>query len=266
MRDRDRVAVEAGEVELEALDPRHEARQRDDRRGALLGPRPSPSAQLIAVPCEKPPRTSGRGTPSQQLGERLEAAAERLRLRCRDPAEPVPVRAARRQRPRRRAASPRAAAAPGRARRGAGRGRARRRRGRAAGRARPPASPAAGRSRTVSATSVRPGARIRQRRQHRLDLLAQVLERRRQREPLAEVLRILVRREARAERRDLEEHAARLAEVDRAEVEAVDHGRRLRAGRGDPLAPGLVLLHRRGPGDVVDGARAADPALRGRGS
>ena len=94
------------------------------------------------------------------------------------------------------------------------------------------------------------------RRQHRLDLLAQVLEVRREREALPEGLERLVGREAGADRRDLEQHAARLAEVDRLEVEAVDHGRRPRAAFDHALAPGLVLLGRRGPGDVVDGARA----------
>ena len=62
----------------------------------------------------------------------------------------------------------------------------------------------------------------------------QVLEVGRQRELLAEVLERLVDGEARAQRRDLEEDAAGLAEVDRAEVEAVDH--RGRAGR-PPRSP-----------------------------
>ena len=62
-------------------------------------------------------------------------------------------------------------------------------------------------------------------------------------------------------RGDLEEHPAGLAEVDRLEVEAVDL--RGRAGaRGDRLlAPRHVLLDGRGPGDVVDGARALDATL-----
>ncbi len=66
------------------------------------------------------------------------------------------------------------------------------------------------------------------------------------------------------ERRDLEEDAARLAEVDRAKPEAVDHGRRPAAGLGDALPPRLVLVHRRRPGDVVDGARSGDSGLGGR--
>ena len=47
----------------------------------------------------------------------------------------------------------------------------------------------------------------------------------------------LVGREARPERRDLEQDAAGLAEVDRAEVEAVDHGRGVDAGGAHALAP-----------------------------
>ena len=78
-----------------------------------------------------------------------------------------------------------------------------------------------------------------------------------------EVLERLVDREARPERGDLEEHPARLAEVDRLEVEAVDHRGRLGAGRDRPLAPLLVLVDRRGPGDVVDAAGALERALRG---
>src|SRR5205814_7255548 len=73
-----------------------------------------------------------------------------------------------------------------------------------------------------------------------------------------EVLERLVDVEAGADRRDLEEDAARLAEVDRAEVEAVDDRRGGAAGLEDALLPGLVLLGCRGPGDVVDGAGAGD--------
>src|SRR5205085_6375470 len=111
----------------------------------------------------------------------------------------------------------------------------------------------------------RPGLpRVRKRGEHRLEALAQVLERGRQGEPLAEVLGRLVGREAGADRGDLEEDAARLAEVDRAEVEAVDDGRRGRAGVERALPPRLVVVHRRGPRDVVDRARAAHAALGGR--
>src|SRR6266508_3005482 len=90
-----------------------------------------------------------------------------------------------------------------------------------------------------------------------------MLEARRQRESLAEVLERLVSREAGADRRYLEEDAARLAEVDRAEVVAVDDRRRRAAALDHPLAPALVLLGRRRPGDVVHGSRAADPGLSG---
>src|SRR5947207_8582489 len=81
---------------------------------------------------------------------------------------------------------------------------------------------------------------------------------RRQRQPLAERLERLVDREAGADRGDLEENAARLPEVDRAEVEAVDHRRRVRTGSGDAPLPVVVLVLRRRPRDVVDGARAGD--------
>src|SRR5204862_5472642 len=94
---------------------------------------------------------------------------------------------------------------------------------------------------------------------------AQVLEVGRQREPLAEVLDRFVGREAGADRRDLEEDAARLAEVDRLEVEAVDDRRHVRPRGRDALAPGLVLLRRRGPGDVVHGARTANAGTLGGG-
>src|SRR6188472_1314222 len=79
--------------------------------------------------------------------------------------------------------------------------------------------------------------RVGERRQDAGELLAQVLEVRRKREPLAERLPRLVGREARPERRDLEEHAARLAEVDRLEVEAVDDRRRPTSGPLNLLAP-----------------------------
>src|SRR4249919_4070847 len=65
-------------------------------------------------------------------------------------------------------------------------------------------------------------------REDRLDLGAQVLERRREDELFAEVLRILVEGEAWAEGRDLEEDPVRLAEIDRAEPEPIDNRRRVR--------------------------------------
>ena len=72
---------------------------------------------------------------------------------------------------------------------------------------------------------------------------------------------ILVDGEARAERRELEEDAARLAEVDGAEPEAVDDRRRVRAGGCDPRVPCVLLVHLRRPRDVVHRPCAAQPAL-----
>src|SRR5439155_12420156 len=91
-----------------------------------------------------------------------------------------------------------------------------------------------------------------------------MLELRRQCETFAEMLGVFIDREARAEGRDLEESGARLSEVDRAEVEPVDHRRRLPAERENALAPRLVLVHRRCPGDVMDRACTGRASLRGR--
>src|SRR5919197_1598164 len=77
------------------------------------------------------------------------------------------------------------------------------------------------------------------------------------------MLERLVRGEAGADRGELEEYAARLAEVDGAEVEAVEDRGRRAALLDDARPPPFVLLHRRGPGDVVDGARSTDAAHRG---
>ncbi len=95
-----------------------------------------------------------------------------------------------------------------------------------------------------------------------LDLGAVLLVVRRQRQRLAERLERLVGREARPDRRDLEQHAARLAEVDRLEVEAVDHRRRLPAALDHLVAPRLVLVDLRRPRDVMHRARGLQPALR----
>src|SRR6266511_1133740 len=91
----------------------------------------------------------------------------------------------------------------------------------------------------------------------------EVLERRGERQALAEVLERLVRREPRADRGDLEEDAARLSEVDRAEIEAVDDGSWGAAGFEHLLPPGLVLFLRRGPGDVVNRPCTPDAAFAG---
>ena len=86
------------------------------------------------------------------------------------------------------------------------------------------------------------------------------------------------------ERGDLEQHAGRLAEVDRAEVEAVDHRRRVVAGLRDLPLPVVVLLEldaqatwwtvpaprdaraRPAPGRAVEGAAAARRARSQRAS
>src|ERR1700730_958963 len=70
------------------------------------------------------------------------------------------------------------------------------------------------------------------------------------------MLLVLVDRESRADRRDLEQDAARLAEVHRAEVEAFDHRRWPRTSVRDPLAPALLVLWRRRKRHVVHGSRA----------
>src|SRR5439155_16975054 len=107
-------------------------------------------------------------------------------------------------------------------------------------------------------------ARVRKRCQQRLDLRPEMLEIGRQRQPLAETLGWLVGREPGADGGDLEQDAARLAEVDRPEVEAVDDWRRPRPGPCNALVPCLVIAGRRGPGDVVDGPGAAHSGLGGR--
>src|SRR6185436_7609508 len=108
------------------------------------------------------------------------------------------------------------------------------------------------------------GARVHERLHRRLDLRAQLLEPRRDRQLLAERLERLVDREARARGGQLEQHAARLTEVDRLEVVAVDHLGRVRAVLGHPLLPLLVVLVGRVPGDVVNRPAALDAALGGR--
>src|SRR5437763_12294947 len=86
----------------------------------------------------------------------------------------------------------------------------------------------------------------------------------RERQLLAEVLERLVDGEAWADGGDLEQYAARLAEVDRAEVEAVDDRRRVSAALRDALLPRFVLVLGRGPGDVMDRARTWDAGLARR--
>src|SRR3954447_4275214 len=129
---------------------------------------------------------------------------------------------------------------------------------------RPAGSPPAGRSRKVrAAIALRPlarAARVDDGGEHALELRAQVLVLLRQPQLLAQVLGRLVDGEARRERRDLEEHAARLAEVDGGEVVAVADVGHVLAGGAGALLPREVVLVARGPGDVVHGARTEAPA------
>src|SRR5207302_8082953 len=81
---------------------------------------------------------------------------------------------------------------------------------------------------------------------------------------LAQVFERLVDGETGADRGDLEQDPARLAEVDRPEVEAVDDRRRMRAALRDAFVPGLVLFLWRGPGDVVHGPGPGAARLRRR--
>ena len=153
----------------------------------------------------------------------------------------------------------RAGGARGRARRAAGRGRARRRRGRGGARARPPArrrrgararaaQRAASSPRADSGSGVSIGS-IWARRCSNAGGRMSVSPRCAGSSSIAK---------PGPERRDLEQDAARLAEVDRAEPEAVDDLGRAAAGVGDAVAPRLLLLHRRRPRDVVHGAGAGD--------
>src|SRR5216683_2015847 len=126
-------------------------------------------------------------------------------------------------------------------------------------------SPRSGPRRRRSSARCAPSClpRVRERSEAGLDLGAEVFKRGRQREPLAQVLLRLVGRESRTDRGDLEQHPARLAEVDGPEVEAVDHRRRVAAALDDAAAPRLVVLHRRRPRDVVHRPRAAQASRRG---
>ena len=104
-------------------------------------------------------------------------------------------------------------------------------------------------------------ARVGQRRQRLLELLAARLVLRRQLERLAERLQRLVVLEADVAAGELEEHAARLAEVDGVEVLAVDDLRRAGAGLDGLRADGLELGVVGGrPRDVVDRPGARDAA------
>ena len=224
----------AVEVRLPAVDRRHEAAEGEDRprRGAPL---PSPTAYDITAPIEKPPITVRDPAdlplgeqPVEKVGQRRVAAGEGDGIRVADPRHEVPVAPAGRDVGERGARGyPEQAAlgvelveqpvqvvligtaavvedkrAGGLARRLAD----------------PVDQPVAHPRRAtrglaigVSTASIS---------------LALVLEERRQDQLLAQVLGVLVDAEAGAEGRDLEQHAARLAEVDRPKPEPVDHRRR----------------------------------------
>ncbi len=81
-----------------------------------------------------------------------------------------------------------------------------------------------------------------QRLQPGLDLRTARLEERWQGQLLPEVRGVFVGGEAGAIGRDLEEDAAEFAEVQRLELEAVDHRCDAESGGGDPLLPRLMLL------------------------
>ena len=133
-------------------------------------------------PLREAPEDDRLGKAVEELGERHEARPEGLRLRRRDPAEPVPVRASWWQRSGPRGVTPcRRRSGSSASRRG---WRSYSSAPRPWSRTRVPSgSPAAGRSRTFKV--IRGGSAAAS---AGLDLLAQMLEVRRQREPLAEVL------------------------------------------------------------------------------
>src|SRR6478736_9023944 len=107
-------------------------------------------------------------------------------------------------------------------------------------------------------------ARVDERGQRGLELLAHLLVLRRETQLLAEVLGVLVDGEPRTRRRQLEQHPARLAEVDAQEVLAVDDRRRAGADPAQVVAPRGVLIVAIAPGDVVHAARALEPSFGGR--
>src|SRR4051812_14890082 len=92
--------------------------------------------------------------------------------------------------------------------------------------------------------------------QRGFDRLAAVRVHLRDAELLAEPVRVLVDGEAGREGRDLEEDAARLAEVDRPEVVAVLHRGDETAGVGSSPLPGELVVVLGRPGDVVHRAGA----------
>src|SRR5215216_2949918 len=98
---------------------------------------------------------------------------------------------------------------------------------------------------------------LRNRLQPGLDRRPSRLQERWQRQPLAERLHRLIRRKARAVRRDLEQDAVGLAEIEAAEIEAVDLAAVGDAEFVQALGPGVILrLVGGAERDVVDAAGA----------
>src|SRR5258708_24441064 len=100
------------------------------------------------------------------------------------------------------------------------------------------------------------------RRQRGFELVAQALELWRQHQALAQMRGILVHGKAWAHRGNLEQHAGRVAKVNRLEPVAVDDRRRLSAGRDDAIAPGDLLVVKRGPGNVMNSPGSRHAVLR----
>ena len=227
------------QVQLEALDRGHEAAQRHDARGsgpALAERRrrrtsPSPARSRRAPagrgsrPCSPRKRVEPAGEPLVGGQEGVRDRGSRSRAPRTSGRRPAAGSAGRgRWRP--------AAVAAGPSRRAAGTGRSRRRRARAAARARP-------RARRRRAAG---GGSGRRRRRHRAaarglssgvsvsSICSRIGSKRGGSTRLSpRCSGVLVGGEARAHRRDLEQHAAGLAEVDRLEPEAVDHRGGMRA-------------------------------------
>src|SRR5258708_5987187 len=82
----------------------------------------------------------------------------------------------------------------------------------------------------------------------------------RQHQSLAEAGGVLVYVEARVQGGDLKQNTARLPEVDRPEIGAIDDRCRVQVGAAEGLAPGLMVLVRRSPGYVVHAPSTLDRA------
>ena len=184
-------------IELETRNSGEEARKRDGR-GRPRPPIAGPSAQLITAPARARRVQADRPRRAGRRGRRRAARArvERVGVRRRDAPEPVPVRAARRQRERTRGVTPSTALGVERVEQreevvliGAP----------ACGTMRSPARRPAG-APVGQGSRLRPGRGIGQRGEHLLDLVAQILEARRQDRRLAQVRGVFVDGEAPARR------------------------------------------------------------------